>query len=152
MEVNVRKLILATASVLALGIGGAGVSLAADTHNPGSNAGTDMPAMSGSSQHAQTAVNPSKDEIRQAQQQLRDKGLYNGMVDGIIGPETQQALEQFQRNNGLQVTAKLDEATMNKLLGNTGGGQGSSMPPGNNQPNPATPGATNSGDHTAPKQ
>jgi len=41
------KLILATASVLALSIGGAGMSQAADTSNVAPNAGSNMPAMSG---------------------------------------------------------------------------------------------------------
>ena len=64
-----RKLILASASVLALGIGGAGVSFANDMSNPASDAGYNMPG-------SQTGAQLSQNEVRQAQQQLRDHGLY----------------------------------------------------------------------------
>jgi peptidoglycan hydrolase-like protein with peptidoglycan-binding domain len=158
------RLLLATASVLALAIGGAGVSFAANAGNPIPNAGTNMPAMSGTSQPAPNAVNASatwnssKQKIRQVQEQLRDHGLYRGKIDGMVGPETRQALEQFQRKNGLQVTARLDQPTMNKLLGTPAVGQGSSMPPNLGQttgptshPNAAVP-PSNLGDHGAPHQ
>lgn len=155
-----KKLILTTASVLALSIGGAGVSFAADMGNAAPNSGSNMPAMS---QPAQNAENPSgeslsKPEIQQAQEQLRDQGLYHGNIDGILGPETKQALQQFQQKNGLRVTATLDQQTMDKLLGNPAVGQGSTMPPNSGQgagpapnPHPAQP-STNLGDHAAPKQ
>src|SRR5208282_6316132 len=94
-EVNVRKLILTTASVLALGIGGAGVSQAANTSNMAPNAGSNMPAMSGAPAASQTIMNPSRDEVREAQQQLRNQGLYHARIDGILGPETKQALGLF---------------------------------------------------------
>jgi peptidoglycan hydrolase-like protein with peptidoglycan-binding domain len=162
MEVRkMRKLILTTASVLALGIGSAGVSFAADLGNTAPNSGANIPAMS---QPAQNTVNPSgswslsKQDIQQAQEQLRDQGLYHGSIDGILGPETKQSLQQFQQKNGLQVTATLDQQTMDKLLGNPPVGQGSSMPPNMGQPtgpavnpHPAAPN-TNLGDHTAPRQ
>src|ERR1700758_4540027 len=64
LEANVRKLMLTTASILALGIGGAGVSQAADTSNMGPpNAGSNMPAMSGVPSASQTIVNPSRDQV-----------------------------------------------------------------------------------------
>lgn len=156
-----RKLILTTASVLALGIGGAGVGQAADTSGMAPNTGSNMPAMSGTASYSKTTMNPSKDEVRQAQQQLQDQGLYHGRIDGIFGRETKQALGQFQKKNGLSQTARLDQPTMDKLLGNTGDGQGSSMPPtvyhGAGQttiPQPASPNGSGSGlgDHNAPKQ
>jgi peptidoglycan hydrolase-like protein with peptidoglycan-binding domain len=99
-----RKLILATASVLALGIGG----VAANAGNIVPNAGWNMPPAPGTSQHLQTAANLSKDDFRQAQLELRNMGLYNGSLDGVVGPETKRALEQFQENNGLDRTARLD--------------------------------------------
>jgi len=156
-EVNMRKLILAGASVLALGIGGLGASYAAGTGSTAPNAGANMPAAS-SAGYSQNSMSFSRAEIRQAQQHLRDQGLYKGHMDGILGPQTKQALSQFQKNNGLSQTATLDQATMDKLLGNSGASQGSSMPPTSHQgmgpmanPQPASPPATGLGDHTAPK-
>jgi len=124
-----RKLILATASVLALGIGGAAVDHAANAGNTVPNAGWNMPPASGNSQHLQTAANLSKDDFRQAQLELRNIGLYNGSLDGVVGSKTRRALEQFQKNNGLDRTARLDGQTMVALFGNIGISQGSSMPP-----------------------
>lgn len=114
-----RKLILTTVSVLSLGVG-AGISLAADTSNTAHNAGT--PA------YSTTAMNSSSAEVRQAQQQLQNRGFYHGQIDGIIGPETEQALGQFQKQNGLSQTATLDQPTMDKLLGNSAGSQSSTAP------------------------
>jgi peptidoglycan hydrolase-like protein with peptidoglycan-binding domain len=134
-EVNMRKLILATASVLALGIGGAAVDHAANAGNV-PNAGWNMPPAPGTSQHLQTAASLSKDDVRQAQLELRNMGLYNGSLDGVVGPETKRGLEQFQKDNGLDRTATLDGQTMVALFGNIGTGQGSSMPPTTNQGSP----------------
>jgi len=154
-----RRLILTTASVLALGIGGAGMSQAANTTNMAPNAGSNMPAMSGTPSYSQTTTNPSSNEVRQAQQQLRDQGLYRGPIDGVMGRETKQALGQFQKKNGLSQTATLDQPTMDKLLGNASAGQGSSTQPtvyhgtgSTANPQPAAPSASGLGDHNTPKQ
>ncbi len=117
-----RKLILGTASVLALGIGGAAVDFAAD-------AGDIANTTPGASQHWINAENLSKDDIRWAQLELRNKGLYDGSLDGVAGPETKQALLGFQESNGLEPTAELDQQTADALIGTTGVGEGSSMPP-----------------------
>jgi peptidoglycan hydrolase-like protein with peptidoglycan-binding domain len=60
--------------------------------------------------------NVSTSEVQQAQQQLKSQGLYNGSIDGVVGPETQTALSQFQRQQGLTVTAQLDQQTMDRLM------------------------------------
>jgi len=149
-----RKLILATASVLALGIGGAAVDHAANAGNTVPNAGWNMPPAARTSQHLQTAANLSKDDFRQAQLELRNMGLYNGSLDGVVGPETKRALEQFQENNGLDRSATLDGQTMVVLFGNIGTSQGSGIPSTTNQgagsmTNSAV--ASDVGDHTAPR-
>ena len=147
------KLILATASVLALGIGGAAVDHAANAGNV-PNAGWNMPPAPGTSQHLQTAPNLSKDDFRQAQLELRNMGLYNGSLDGVLGPETKRALDQFQKDNGLDRTATLDQLTMVALFGNIGTSQDSSVPPNTNQGGGSmtnSSGASDLGDHTAPR-
>jgi multidrug resistance efflux pump len=55
-------------------------------------------------------------QIQQAQQQLKSAGLYRGAIDGVMGPETQTALSQFQREEGLPQTAQLDQQTMSRLM------------------------------------
>jgi peptidoglycan hydrolase-like protein with peptidoglycan-binding domain len=128
-----RKLIMATASVLALGIAGSGVGHAADPYN----SSTTTPANPGTSPGSamQTpgrtaAVNLSEDQIKAAQQQLKAAGLYKGTIDGKMGTETQQAIEQFQQKRGLPATGTLDEETMVALQGNNRSQAGSSVNPG----------------------
>jgi peptidoglycan hydrolase-like protein with peptidoglycan-binding domain len=122
----IRKLILGTASVLVLGIGGAALDFSADADDVPNAVETSAP---GTSHHWVNAANLSKDDIRWAQVELHDLGLYNGSLDGVVGPETERALLGFQKSNGLERTATLDQPTADALIGNTGIGQGSSMPP-----------------------
>jgi peptidoglycan hydrolase-like protein with peptidoglycan-binding domain len=145
-----RNLTLATASVIALGVGGAGIAHAAATSNaPGSN----MPDLSGTAQSSQNAVSVSENEILQAQQQLRAQGFYNGPIDGLLDTKTKQALERYQRENGLNETATLDQATLHSLLENTGR-SGSSTPPNSNRaatdPRPEALGSSRPGGSMAP--
>ena len=125
--VNMRKLILGAASVLALAIGGAALDYVADA-GTATDIGTVRPAFE-TSQSSRTAAFLRKDNIRWAQLELRNMGLYGGSLDGIEGPETKRALDQFQRNSGLKPTAMLDPQTLDALIGKPGTGSGSSTSP-----------------------
>lgn len=65
--------------------------------------------------YQQGAVAPSHEAVMAAQRRLHDKGFYKGNFDGRMGPETQAALREFQKNSNLNVTGKLDEATLSRL-------------------------------------
>jgi peptidoglycan hydrolase-like protein with peptidoglycan-binding domain len=131
-----RKLILTTASVLALGLAAAGANAQA---TPGTGPMHPQNGMSAAPQSG-TSLSPSAAEtpqsrataspatVQQAQRRLRDDGLYHGSIDGVLGPQTKQALRKFQKKNGLPETATLDQETVSKLTG-SGLGEGSSMPP-----------------------
>jgi peptidoglycan hydrolase-like protein with peptidoglycan-binding domain len=114
-----KKLIVATAAVLALGIAGSEVG---HTQTPRSTA---MPP-----QNTQSETALPESQVKQAQQQLKSAGLYKGAVDGKMGTDTQQAIEQFQQKNGLPATGTLDEQTMAALQTNTGpAGSSSTLTP-----------------------
>jgi hypothetical protein len=49
------------------------------------------------------------------QQYLKDLQLYDGVVDGTIGPKTKTALSRFQTMNGLPATGNLDQATIKEF-------------------------------------
>ena len=53
--------------------------------------------------------------VMAVQQRLKQSGVYGGPTDGVWGPESAAALEQFQRANGLQVTGQLNQATVATL-------------------------------------
>jgi peptidoglycan hydrolase-like protein with peptidoglycan-binding domain len=88
-----------------------------------------MPAVVETSRDALTGDALRTADIRWAQVELRYRGLYQGSLDGIVGPETKQALGQFQKINGLDQTASLDTHTFEALTGNPRG-QGQSSAPG----------------------
>ena len=43
--------------------------------------------------------------VRWLQRQLRDRQLYHGPIDGLVGPDTEQALRQWADRRGLTITA-----------------------------------------------
>lgn len=93
----IRKLILGTASIFALGIAGSALDFAADDV---------ANAAPGSSQPWLDAANLSKDDIRWSQAELHTIGLYNGSLDGIIGSETTRALLEFPKEQRARADRK----------------------------------------------
>jgi peptidoglycan hydrolase-like protein with peptidoglycan-binding domain len=140
----IRKLILGTASVLALGIAGAALDFSADADDVANQ-------HLGPSHQWLAAANPSKDDIRWVQVRLHMIGLYDGSLDGIAGPETRRALLRFQKSNGLERTATLDQQTADALTGDISAGQGSSMPPRRAGAGSNSSGASDLGGDTQPK-
>jgi hypothetical protein len=90
---------------------------------------------------AQAATNPNM--VRQAQQQLQQRGFDVGQPDGQLGATTRQALRDFQQTQGLQPTGRLDQQTLAALGVEAGAG-----------PEPAAPGASGTRDpgQAAPEQ
>ncbi len=62
----------------------------------------------------------SRADISDIQQKLQADNLYDGKVDGMFGPKTRRAIAEYQKQNGLRVTANLDQQTRDSLLGNMG--------------------------------
>jgi peptidoglycan hydrolase-like protein with peptidoglycan-binding domain len=126
MNTGFRKLIFAIVSGLVTAIGGTAISHASDrgtARDPSWKS-----AISGSLPNSQTVADLSKDDIREAQLELRRFGLYNGSLDGVIGPQTKGALMRFQKENRLEQTATLDPLTIVAMFGNLGTGQSSGAP------------------------
>ncbi len=55
-------------------------------------------------------------EVPMIQQFLQQQGLYKGKLDGLFGDQTAAALMQWQKNNNLNPTGRLDQNTMSKIL------------------------------------
>lgn len=53
--------------------------------------------------------------VKAVQQQLQQKGLYHGKVNGVMNSKTQAAIRQYQQQNNLNVTGTLDQQTLNSL-------------------------------------
>jgi hypothetical protein len=55
------------------------------------------------------------DVTAQVQQSLAQQGYYYGPIDGILGPGTRSAIQRYQIDHGLAVTAAIDEQTLYTL-------------------------------------
>jgi peptidoglycan hydrolase-like protein with peptidoglycan-binding domain len=98
---------------------------------------SNQPASSNSASGMASSEGAQADpKVRQVQQALKDKGHDPGEIDGIMGPQTQQALQSFQQAQGISGSGDLDQQTLAAL-----GVQGDSMASASsstNQPSSAT--------------
>ena len=69
----------------------------------------------------------SSTQIRQLQEQLKAQGHDPGPIDGVMGPRTQQALKDYQKDQNISASGRLDSQTRQKLGLATGSDQGGSQ-------------------------
>lgn len=69
--------------------------------------------------HSSTDMGPSgsggSGHVRAMQEALKSKGFDPGPIDGIYGPQTANAVKEYQRSESLSVTGRADSNTLNKL-------------------------------------
>jgi hypothetical protein len=53
--------------------------------------------------------------VANVQTALQDQGYYNGEIDGALGPETREALANYQSDHELEVTGAIDQPTLASL-------------------------------------
>lgn len=75
------------------------------------------PAISYDSSFSRASASASQgaDLVVQVQRSLRDRGYYQGPIDGIYGSGTQRAVERFQRDRGLRVDGVIGGETLSAL-------------------------------------
>lgn len=83
---------------------------AVEQRHPRAQMDEDSTATTGSSQ----AAIGGQSQVRDVQSALSSRG-YDVQVDGIMGSNTQDALRRFQRDEGLEETGQLDQATLQAL-------------------------------------
>ena len=57
----------------------------------------------------------TKDQIKQAQGILKQRGFYAGDATGKLDPPTRDGLRKYQEAEGLKVTGTLNAATLQKM-------------------------------------
>ena len=72
-------------------------------------------AVAGGQQHSTSGASADPATVRQAQEKLVSEGINPGAVDGRLGPQTQQGLQEFQRSKGLEPSGQLDAETVAAL-------------------------------------
>jgi peptidoglycan hydrolase-like protein with peptidoglycan-binding domain len=66
-----------------------------------------------------SSISTGSNDVLSAQQRLKDRGYYQGPLDGVIGPGTQAALRAYQRDRGLSMTGVVYSQTLHSLTGET---------------------------------
>lgn len=84
------------------------------------NSNTSAPAGSGNTNASATkkrgpVFRATKDQIKQAQEILRQRGFYAGESTGKLDPATREGLRKYQEAEGLKVTGTLNAATLQKM-------------------------------------
>lgn len=59
--------------------------------------------------------------VRAMQEALKSKGFDPGPIDGVYGPQTTNAVKEYQRSENLEVTGRANPETLNKLGVEPGG-------------------------------
>lgn len=57
----------------------------------------------------------NKEQIKQAQSILKEKGFYAGEQTGKLDPDTRAGLKKYQEAEGLKVTGTLNKVTLVKI-------------------------------------
>jgi peptidoglycan hydrolase-like protein with peptidoglycan-binding domain len=79
----------------------------------GANATGTQPMNSNSGSRATSSSRA--ENVRAAQQALKDKGYDPGAVDGVMGSRTREAIKNFQTASNLKATGTLNSETREKL-------------------------------------
>jgi hypothetical protein len=66
-------------------------------------------------QYSPAEVTPSQETIVAVQKELANLGYYHGPIDGLIGPQTERAINWFQSVDKLSVTGQIDDPTLKAL-------------------------------------
>lgn len=84
---------------------------------------------------AAPAARPQGDraQVERAQKALKDAGHDPGTIDGVMGAKTTAALKAYQRQQGLDASGQLDDATLAKLASGQAAASPSSTQSGGDQ-------------------
>lgn len=85
-------------------------TVAVATQNPGSTASTSDVAKT-----RKTIFRANKDQIKQAQGILKQRGFYMGEPTGKLDAETRVGLKKFQAAESLKATGSLNRVTLEKM-------------------------------------
>ena len=86
------------------------------------NANSSTTSNSNSTSNSNTAAKPrkpifraNKDQIKQAQKILKDRGFYAGEETGKLDDDTRAGLKKYQAAESLKVTGTLNKVTLEKM-------------------------------------
>lgn len=105
-----KRLLVVSLSALLVALSVAVVRLDAKTQ---SNPGTDASAARAGKRAP--IFRATKEQIKQAQTMLKERGFYNGETTGKLDADTRTGLRKYQEAEGLKVTGTLNRLTLEKM-------------------------------------
>lgn len=105
------KRLLNAALACALFVCTAAFAQDSNTNAPASAGNTNAPA----TKKRGPVFRATKDQIKQAQDILRQRSFYAGESTGKLDPATREGLKKYQAAEGLKVTGTLNAATLQKM-------------------------------------
>ena len=95
------------------------LSLSAVAQNENTNANTNASNSSNANESTKKKRGPifraNKDQIKQAQALLKQRGFYSGEETGKLDPDTRAGLKLFQAAEKIKVTGTLNKITLEKM-------------------------------------
>lgn len=90
-------------------------SLSAVAQNTNGNTNTSANANATPAKKRGPVFRANKDQIKQAQAILKQRGFYAGEQTGKLDPDTRAGLKKYQEAEGLKVTGTLNKVTLEKM-------------------------------------
>lgn len=87
----------------------------ASVQNSNTNAGGGNTNASAATKKRGPVFRATKEQVKQAQEILRQRGFYSGESTGKLDPTTREGLKKYQGAEGLKVTGTLNAATLQKM-------------------------------------
>lgn len=106
---------MGTSSASSISSGDAAGAWSGTTASSSGGSGSSIVVRGPSESSKATKTASSKPSTKEIQQALKEAGFYQGKVDGKLGPLTRQAIEEFQRVNGLTPDGVVGKQTWTKL-------------------------------------
>ncbi len=95
------------------------LSIMAAAQNDNANVGNASSSSSAKSTNSNKKRGPvfraTKDQIKQAQAILKQRGFYGGEENGKLDTDTRAGLKKFQEAEGIKVTGTLNRMTLEKM-------------------------------------
>src|SRR4051812_42369638 len=94
------------------------MSMAAVAQNGNSNSGTESNSNAkntNSSRKRGPVFRANKDQIKQAQGILKQRGFYSGEQTGKLDPDTRAGLKKYQEAEKIKITGTLNKLTLEKM-------------------------------------
>lgn len=86
-----------------------------DNANSNSNSTSTSKTTTNSNKKRGPIFRATKDQIKQAQAMLKQRGFYMGEETGKLDDDTRAGLKKFQEAEGLKVTGTLNRVTLEKM-------------------------------------